>query len=115
MKNFSVTIALLFCVLVSAQSDFKKGYYISINGVKTEGYIKSSNFRSVNDDSFKGIEFKKTLDQDGLNIEKSLVIEFGSEKEIKLQKVKALIDDVSFYKDFSNEKQYDKSKDSCFA
>lgn len=106
MKIFFSLATLFFCFIISAQDDFKKGYYIDNIGVKTEGYIKSSDFRSINDNSFTSFEFKTSLTQDAVKIEKNTIIELGSEKDVKLQKMRALLDDVSFYKDYSNDKGF---------
>ena len=114
MKNFLSTIALLFCVLVSAQSDFKKGYYINNEGVKTEGYIKYSNFKAINDASFTSLEFKKDVDQEVIKIEKFNITAFGCGKEVKYQKLTALIDDVSFFRDYGIEKNFSLKEKTVF-
>lgn len=114
MKNiFTVTI-LLIGFLVTAQNDYKRGYYITTTGKKTEGFIKSSDFRLMNDVNFTGLEFKESLDQEAEKIEKNTLKEFGSGKEVKIQKVRALIDNVNFYKDYSNEKAFAVEEQTVF-
>lgn len=59
MKKLALSIGLLFSVLLFAQDNFKKGYYIDNQGLKTEGYLRSSDFRTYNEDSFRNFDFKK--------------------------------------------------------
>lgn len=107
MKNLLLLLStMLLSSALFAQKDYESGYYISNDGVKSEGYIKTSNFRMANDESFNGLDFKKSLDQDAIKIDKSAVSEFGVDQKIKIQKRKALIDDVSFFKDYSYEKSF---------
>lgn len=105
-KLLFISCTFLFSLILSAQNDFKKGYYISNEGIRIEGFIKTSNFKLVNDESLNDLDFKKSLDQEATKINKSSVSEFGVDQEIKIQKRKALIDDVSFFKDYSNEKSF---------
>lgn len=52
MKKLLILTALLFSVQLFSQEDFKKGYYVDNQGFKTEGYLRSSNFRTYNEESF---------------------------------------------------------------
>jgi hypothetical protein len=106
MKTLLLFSVLSFSSLLFAQSDFQKGYLINNQGDKMEGYLKSSNYRTFSDASFSDFEFKKELDQPIQKIEKFNVTEFGTAGEVKYQKMKAMIDDVDFFKEHSNEKGF---------
>jgi len=101
-KTLFLLTALQFYFVALAQNDFRKGYFIDNQGVKKEGYLKSSNFRTFNDDYFKNFEFKIDLEQPEQTIEKFDVTEFGIENEVKYQKMKAMLDNVSFFKEYTD-------------
>lgn len=113
-KLLFISCTFLFSVFLSAQNDFKKGYYINNEGVRTEGFIKTSNFKLVNDESVISLDFKGSLDQESIEINKSSISEFGADQEIKMQKITALLDDVSFFKDYTNEKSFSLQEKTVF-
>ena len=106
MKKLSLFIGLLFSVLLFAQDNFKKGYYIDNQGLKKEGYLRSSDFRTYNEDSFRNFNFKKDLNETTEKIDKMNVTEFGSESDIKVQKTRVRMDDGSLFKNYNNEKEF---------
>ena len=106
MKKLLLLTSLLFSIILFGQNDFRAGYYIDNQGNKVEGFIKSVNLKSINDVSFRSFDFKKSLNQDAKKIDKLNVIEFGITDDIKLQRVKAKIDDVNLDKDFGYYKEF---------
>jgi hypothetical protein len=106
MKKLLLFTALFSSIILFAQNEFRAGYYIDNLGIKTEGFIKASNFRLYNDNSFTAFEFKKELNQTIQTIEKANVSAFGSGGEVKFQKMKAMIDDVSFFADYTTDKNF---------
>lgn len=114
MKKLLLLNALLFSVLIFAQKDFKQGYYINNQGLKVEGYIKSASFKNCNDNSIPFFEFKKASNQSVQRIEKSDITEFGSGLELKFVKMKALLDDVSFFNKSNNDKDFTVEEKTVF-
>ena len=112
MKKLLLVATLFFSIALTAQSDFRAGYYIDNQGNKVEGFLKSANFRAVNDLAFRNFEFKKDLDQNAKKIDKFNVIEFGFTDDVKYQKIKAKIDDLNldtdfgYYKEFTVKEEY---------
>ena len=74
MKKLLLVATLFFSIALIAQSDFRAGYYIDNQGNKVEGFLKSANFRAVNDLAFRNFEFKKDLDQNAKKIFFSILI-----------------------------------------
>jgi hypothetical protein len=114
MKKLLLFTTLFSFTILFAQDEFKKGYYIDNFGIKIEGFIKTSNFRTYNDNSFTAFEFKKELNQTIQTIEKANVSAFGAGLEVKYQKRKALIDDVSFFDDNNNDKNFTVQEKTVF-
>lgn len=114
MKKLLLLNTLLFSVLLFGQKDFRQGYYINNQGLKVEGYIKSNTFKTSNDPSFSNFEFKIASNQPIQNIEKSVVREFGSGLDLKFVKMKALVDDVSFFNKSNNSKDFTVTEKTVF-
>lgn len=61
---------------------------------------------NFNNDSFSTFEFKKDLNEDLQKIEKLNVSEFGTESDVKFQKMKVKLDDVSFFGALGYDKEF---------
>ncbi len=77
MKHLFITILLCVYGLLSAQTNFEKGYYINLNGIKTEGYIKNTDWKN----SPNSIDFKSNLEENSIEINASQISEFEIENK----------------------------------
>lgn len=82
MKYLFITILLYVCGLLSAQTNFEKGYYINLNGIKTEGYIKNTDWKN----SPNSIDFKSNLEENSIEINASQISEFEIENKLKFKR-----------------------------
>ena len=83
---FSAFVFLWTCTSFS-QTDYEKGYYIDNQGNRNEGYFKIINFETINDKSFKSLDFKKELDQENTRLAVESIAEFGIGNDMKYQKI----------------------------
>ncbi|MCW1148811.1 hypothetical protein [Flavobacterium lacisediminis] len=82
MKHFFTLLSLITITCLSAQTKFEKGYYISTNGTKSEGYIKNSDWKNTPN----LIEFKSNLNENSVEINTSLIKEFEIENKLKYKR-----------------------------
>lgn len=55
---------------------------------------------------FRNLEFKKDLNGSTEKIDKNNILEFGSESDSKIRKTKVKMDDISLFKEYTNEKEF---------
>ena len=114
MRKLLLFTTLLFSVVLCAQNDFQKGYYIDTQGVKTEGYLKLLKFKTYDEDSFKDLDFKKNLNDPTEKIQIHLISEFGFGMDIKYQKTNVLLDDTNLYSEYGSDKNFSTKPKTLF-
>lgn len=82
MKHFFVLVFLCTCSLLSAQTKFEKGYYITLNGTKIDGFIKNSDWKNTPN----SIEFKSNLEDNAIQINATQISEFEIENKLKFKR-----------------------------
>lgn len=104
MKNkWLIIVFILITTLGFAQKDYQKGYYVESDGVRTEGYLEIIDFSGVN--SSEKLYFRKEINGQTITIKTDKIVEFGLGEDLKFQKFTFEMDDVSFYKDFTSDKE----------
>lgn len=91
MKHFFITLFLCSFTLLSAQTKFEKGYYISINGTRTDGFIKNNDWKN----NPSKIEFKNSLDAESIEISTIEISEFEIENITKFKRFNVNIEKSS--------------------
>lgn len=82
MKHFLIVLFLSTCSFLSAQTKFEKGYYISLDGAKLEGFIKNSDWKNTPN----LIEFKLNLEDNSIEVNASRISEFVIENKLKFKR-----------------------------
>ncbi|MFN7045235.1 MAG: hypothetical protein ACK4M1_08565 [Flavobacterium sp.] len=82
MKHFFITLFLSTFTLLSAQTKFEKGYYISTNGTRTDGFIKNNDWKN----NPTKIEFKNNLEEESIEINTIQISEFEIENITKYKR-----------------------------
>lgn len=104
MKNILYFAFFFLMTSVSfAQDAFEEGYYINSKGVKTVGYLQIINFENIN--ATEKLYFKKELKSAVERLSTDEIVEFGVGEELKFLKATFQIDDMSFHKDFTKQKE----------
>ncbi|WP_284652388.1 hypothetical protein [Flavobacterium terrisoli] len=104
MKNILCCAFFFLMTSISfAQDAFEKGYYINSKGVKVEGYLQIVNFENIN--ATEKLTFKKDLKEEVVKLSTDEIVEFGVGEELKFQKATFQMDDMSFHKDFTYQKE----------
>ena len=114
MRKNLLLITLLFSLTLFAQDKYRAGYYIDNQGNRVEGYLKSADYDAINDIGFRQLEFKTDLNQDAEKVEKFNVVEFGYNGQMKIQKMKAKIDNVNLNTDFGYYKEFTTKEANVF-
>lgn len=91
MKHFFVLVFLCTCSLLSAQTKFEKGYYITLNGTKTDGFIKNSDWKNTPN----SIEYKSNLEDNAIEVSTSQISEFEIENKLKFKRFNVNIEKSS--------------------
>ena len=113
-KYFFTSLMFLFSYVLLAQSNFEKGYYIDIQGVRTEGYFKLVNFAEINKSNFSGLEFKTSLDQATVTLQNYNIREFGLGSELKMVKYNVDLEVINLYKEIDTQKEVVYNKSTVF-
>lgn len=82
MKHFFIQLFLCTSAILSAQTNFEKGYYINLDGTKSEGFIKNSDWKNTPN----SIEFKSNLEDNASEVSTSKISEFEIEKKLKYKR-----------------------------
>ena len=82
MKQFFVVLFLCASTFLSAQTKFEKGYYINLNGIKSDGFIKNSDWKN----SPNSIEFKTNITDNAIEVNASQISEFEIENKLKFKR-----------------------------
>ena len=113
-KYFFTSLIFLYTCALIAQSNFEKGYFIDIQGIRTEGYLKLINFAEINKSKFSGLEFKPDLDQKVVKLQNSNIKEFGLGKELKMVKYTVDLEVINLYKEIDIQKEVVYNKSTVF-
>lgn len=82
MKKIAILLFLCTFSFLSAQTKFEKGYYINLNGTKSEGFIKNSDWKNTPN----SIEFKSNLEDNAIEVNTSQISEFEIENKSKYKR-----------------------------
>lgn len=82
MKQFFVVLFVCASTFLSAQTKFEKGYYINLNGIKSDGFIKNSDWKN----SPNSIEFKTNITDNAIEVNASQISEFEIENKLKFKR-----------------------------
>jgi len=91
MKHFFILLFLSTSTFLSAQTKFEKGYYINLNGTKSEGFIKNSDWKNTPN----SIEFKSNLEDNATEVSTSQISEFEIENKLKFKRFNVNIEKSS--------------------
>lgn len=100
-----LSFIVFFSSSLFAQGSAEKGYYITKNNVRTEGYFKTTNFEDINSENNPMLLFKENLNEKYSPISTLNVKEFGIGSDIKYKKLIVQIDNSDFFKDYDYEKE----------
>ena len=83
MKIHATITFIIFSIFQTiAQVNFEQGYYLTNNGVKTQGFIKNLGWKN-NPESFT---FKQNENSDEMIVQMEKIIEFGIKDAVKYVK-----------------------------
>ena len=91
MKLKAIIILLILSLYSNAQTKFEKGYYITLNGTKTDGFIKNSDWKNTPN----SIEYKSNLEDNAIEVSTSQISEFEIENKLKFKRFNVNIEKSS--------------------
>jgi len=81
MKHYFFVLFVCSCTFLLAQTKFEKGYYINLNGIKSEGFIKNLDWKN----SPSSFEFKTSITSNSIEVNTSQIAEFEIENTVKFK------------------------------